>query len=41
MKNKMLQYLMSIGLEERYKSINSYITYDFETMNNMELIMII
>jgi hypothetical protein len=34
MTNKALQYMMPYGFEEEYKSINSYITYDFETMNN-------
>jgi hypothetical protein len=35
MKNKALQYMLSHKVElKNYKPVSSYITYDFETMNN-------
>jgi hypothetical protein len=35
MKNKALQYMLSHKIDlKNYKFISSYITYDFETMNN-------
>jgi hypothetical protein len=37
MKNKALQYMMTYGFEKDYKNVNSYITYDFETMNNTDV----
>jgi hypothetical protein len=34
MKNRALQYMLSKNTKDLYKPISSYITYDFETMNN-------
>jgi hypothetical protein len=35
MKNKVLQYMLAHKIDlKKYKPVSSYITYDFETMNN-------
>jgi hypothetical protein len=38
MKNKALQYMLSHKIDlKNYKPVSSYITYDFETMNNIHV----